>query len=151
MRPAQARKPSALPDRRLIADSIATTGSLLPGSGCLVLTFLCGARLQMLLHLVDRQVADVLAVDHVDDVLADVLGVVADALQRPRHPQHVERAADRARIFHHERDALALDRFVLLVDQPILLRDRHRAFRIEARERIERFVHHVARPAARDA
>ncbi len=49
-------------------------------------------------------------------VLADVLGVVADALERARHPQHVERAADRARVFHHERDALALDGLVLLVD-----------------------------------
>src|SRR5207245_4964762 len=36
---------------------------------------------QLALHVVERGVADVLAVHHVDDVLADVLGVIADALE----------------------------------------------------------------------
>src|SRR5215472_3321752 len=42
---------------------------------------------QLALDVVERGVADVLAVDHVDDVLADVLGVIADALERAHHPQ----------------------------------------------------------------
>jgi hypothetical protein len=41
---------------------------------------------QLLLHVVEREVADVLAEHHVDDVFADVLRVVADALERPRDP-----------------------------------------------------------------
>src|SRR5262245_10113559 len=84
---AQARKPSALPTRRLMGAVI--------DSGSRVLVAL-RARLQVLFDFVDRQVPDVLAVHHVDDVFSHVLGVVADALQRARDPQHVERAAYRA-------------------------------------------------------
>ncbi len=69
--------------------------------------------------------------------------MVADALQRPCDPQHVERAPDRARILHHERDALALDRLVLLVNEPVLAGHRDRRVRVETRERIERTVDHV--------
>ncbi len=76
-------------------------------------------------------------------VLADVLGVVADALERARDPQHVERPADRARIFHHERDALPLQRFVFLVDHAVLAGNLECRVRVHARKRIERAVHHV--------
>src|SRR5262249_6908564 len=55
-------------------------------------------------HIIERRVTDVLSVDHIDHVLADVLGVVADSLQRAHHPHYVQRAANRAGIFHHESD-----------------------------------------------
>src|SRR6185312_11864613 len=101
------------------------------------------AFLQLALHVIQRGVAHVLAVDHVDDVLANVLGMVADALERTHHPQDVERAADRAWVFHHERDALALDRLVFLVDEPVLTGDVERRLDIHAGERVERGVHHL--------
>jgi hypothetical protein len=93
-------------------------------------------------------VAYVLAVDHVDHVLADVLGVVTDALQSPYHPHHIECPADGARILHHEGDALTLDGLVLLVDQSILAGDTQCRLDVHARERIERRVHHVRDDAA---
>jgi len=45
----------------------------------------------------DRRVADVGAFDDVDDVLGDVLGVIADALDRLGDPDDLERSRDRAR------------------------------------------------------
>src|SRR5205823_773649 len=98
---------------------------------------------QLALHVVERGVADVLAVHHVDDVLADVPGVIADALEGAHHPHDVERAADRARILHHEGDALALDGLVLLVHHAVLARHAQRRLHVQAREGIERIVHHL--------
>ena len=72
--------------------------------------------------ILERGVANVLAVHHVDHVFADVLGVIADALQRAHDPHDLEGAADGARILHHERDALALDGLVFLVHHLVLLR-----------------------------
>src|SRR6201993_2298490 len=68
-----------------------------------------GAAAQLAFDVIQGGVADVLAVDHVDDVLADVLGVIADALERTHHPHHIQRATDGARVLHHEGDALTLD------------------------------------------
>ena len=76
--------------------------------------------------------------NHVDHVFANVLRVVADALERASDPQHIQRPANGARIFHHERDALALESFVLFIHQAIFFRDGDRAFRIEPRECVER-------------
>ena len=67
----------------------------------------------MFFYVFHGQMADVLAVNHVDHVLANVLRMVADALERASNPQHIQRPANGARIFHHERDALALDGFEL--------------------------------------
>ena len=50
--------------------------------------------------------AHVLAVHHVDDVLADVLGVIADALERAHHPHDVQTAADRTRL-NQQQNALS--------------------------------------------
>src|ERR1700676_1718293 len=61
---------------------------------------------QLALDVIERGVADVLAVHHVDDVLADVLGVIANALERAHHPHDIQRTTDGARVFHHEGDAL---------------------------------------------
>src|SRR5690349_4689660 len=71
--------------------------------------------LELPLDVVERGVAHILAVDHVDHVLADVLGVIADTLQGTHHPENVQRATNGARVFHHEGDALALDRLVFLI------------------------------------
>ena len=57
----------------------------------------------------------------------------------------------RARVFHHEGDALALDRLVLLVHHAVLARDVQRRLGIHAREGIQRIVHHLRDHAARDA
>ena len=59
--------------------------------------------------------AHVTATHHVNDVLADVFGVIADTLQRARRPGNIHHTLDTAWIFHHERYALALDRVILLV------------------------------------
>jgi len=93
-------------------------------------------------------VADVLAVDHVDDVLADVLGVIADALEGAHHPHDIERPTNGPRVLHHEGDALPLDGLVLLVDQAVLAGHPQRRLDIHARERIESRVHHVRHHAA---
>src|SRR5690606_12557389 len=57
-----------------------------------------------LFHLLDADVADVLALDEVDDALADVARVIADALQGARGPHRVQGAGDVARVFHHVGD-----------------------------------------------
>src|ERR1700691_3233711 len=72
-------------------------------------------RLQLLLYLLDLGVAYVFAQHQVDEVLADILGVVTDAFQRSYHPHDVERPPNRARIFHHKGNVLAVDGLVLLV------------------------------------
>ena len=87
--------------------------------------------------------ADVLSVDHVDDVLAYVLGMVANALEGPDNPHDVQRPPDCARILHHEGDALALDGFVLFVNEPVLPGYAERRFHVHAGERIERVVNHL--------
>src|SRR5262249_40734490 len=66
-------------------------------------------------------VANILAPRHVDDVLADVLGMVANALERTHDPQEIQRATDRSRVFHHEGDALSLNRLELLVEEVVPL------------------------------
>src|SRR5215469_10595015 len=55
------------------------------------------SRAQLALDVVERGVADILAVHHVDDVLADVFGVIADALERAHDPHDIERATNGAR------------------------------------------------------
>src|SRR5579883_1042269 len=87
--------------------------------------------------------ADVFAIHHIDDVLADVLRVIADALQRAHDPHYIQRTANGAWVFHHEGDALALDGLVLLIDQAILARDAQSRFRVHTRERIEGIMDHL--------
>src|SRR5207302_8959060 len=61
---------------------------------------------------------------------------------------HIQRAANRARVLHHEGDALALDGLVLLVNEPVLPGHPQRRLDVHARERIERVVHHLGDYAA---
>src|SRR5690606_39318196 len=49
-------------------------------------------RSRILLHLLQAGVAHVLALDEVDDVLADVARMIPDALQRAGGPYHIEHA-----------------------------------------------------------
>src|ERR1700692_3446494 len=58
----------------------------------------------------ERGVAAILAVNHIDHVLADILGWIADTLQRAHDPHDLERAPNGARVFHHEGDALTVNR-----------------------------------------
>jgi hypothetical protein len=96
-----------------------------------------------LLDGLERGMPDILAVHHVDHVLADVLRVIADALERAHHPHDIERAADLPRIFHHERDALAVDRLVFVVDMTIGACGAQRRLDVEPRKGIERVMHHA--------
>src|SRR5690242_14527749 len=109
----QARNPARLTRRRWMR---------IPASYCS--SGGCGAStLQLALHVLERDVANVGAMHHVDHVLGDVLGVIADALERTDDPHDIEMTADGARILHHEGNALSLNRLVLLVDQVILAGD----------------------------
>ena len=54
-----------------------------------------------------------------------------------------KRAADGARVFHHEGDALAVNGLVLLVHHLVFLRGLQRRLGVHARECIERVVHHL--------
>src|SRR6266702_1357294 len=78
---------------------------------------------ELTLDVVQGGVTDVLSMDHIDDVLADVLGVVTYPLERTDHPHYIQRPANGPGIFHHEGDGLALNRLVLFIDEPILTRD----------------------------
>src|SRR6516165_9731757 len=144
MRAAQVAKPPRLTSRR--AES--RCGEKLPvkadsgrSRGCVGGSV--DAATQLPFDVIERGVADVLAVDHVDDVFADVLGVIADALERTHYPHDIERPADGARVLHHEGDALTLDGLVLFVDQPVLAGDPQRRLHIHAGKGVERRVHHV--------
>src|SRR5450631_560626 len=91
----------------------------------------------------ERGVANVLAVNHINHVLADILGMIPDALQRAHDPHDLERAPDRARVLHHEGDALTVNRLVLFVHHLVFLRSLERGLRIHAGEGIERVMHHL--------
>src|SRR5690606_2465315 len=88
-------------------------------------------------------IAQILAVHHVDHVLADILRMIADALERARDPHRIHDPRDRARVLDHERDAPTRDRLVLLVDDIVGLHDRERRVRIATRERVERAAQHL--------
>src|ERR1700680_1542513 len=91
----------------------------------------------------ERGVADVLAVNHIDHVLADILGVIADALQRAHDPHDFERAPNGARVLHHEGDALTVNRLILLVHHLVFPRGLERSLGIHAGKRVERVMHHL--------
>src|ERR1700722_14286772 len=101
-------------------------------------------RMQLLLDLLDLGVPHILAVHQVNEVLADVLGVITDALERAHHPHDIQRAADRARILHHERDALPVYGLIFLIDDAVTAHYRERQFGVEPRKGIERIVQHLA-------
>ena len=65
---------------------------------------------------VDGGVADVLALDDVDDVFGDVGGVVADAFEIFGDEDEFERGEDHAGIAHHVGEELAEDLVAVVVD-----------------------------------
>ena len=75
--------------------------------------------------------AHILAMHGIDYILADVLGMIANAFDGPHHPHGIERAADGARILHHEGDALTVDRLVLLSNTLARIRSRSSLKRLE--------------------
>src|SRR5882757_10805663 len=98
---------------------------------------------ELTLDVVQGRMADVLSVDHIDDVLADVLGVVTYAFERAYHPHHIQRPPNGAWIFHHKGDGLTLNGLVLLIDESILARDSQCRFHVHPRECVQRIVHHL--------
>src|SRR5882672_11080943 len=95
-------------------------------------------------HVLERGVADVLAMNHVDHVLADILGVIADALQGAHDPHDFERAPNGARVLHHEGDALTVNRLILLVHHLVFARGLERRLGIHTGKRVERVMHHLS-------
>ncbi len=65
---------------------------------------------------VDGGVADVLALDDVDDVFGDVGGMVADALEIFGDEDEFERGEDHAGIAHHVGEEFAKDLVAVVVD-----------------------------------
>src|ERR1700736_2556015 len=94
-------------------------------------------------NVLERGVADVLAVNHVDHVLADILGVIADTLQRAHDPHDFERTTNGARVLHHERDALTVNRLIFLVHHLVFARGLERRLGVHAGKCVERVVHHL--------
>src|SRR3546814_16879101 len=85
---------------------------------------------------------DVLALDEIDDVFDDIGGVVTDTFERAHAPDDVQHEPARARIFHHECDALAQPGLVFELALLILMAELHRRRTILASERLARHVHH---------
>src|SRR5258708_16918529 len=100
-------------------------------------------------YVLERGVADVLAMNHVDHVLADILGVIADTLQRAHDPHDLERATNGARVLHHEGDALTVNRLILLVHHLVFPRGLERRLGIHAGKRVERVMHHLRNLSAK--
>jgi hypothetical protein len=71
--------------------------------------------------------------------------VVADALDRFRHPHDLEGGADGARVFHHVGDELAQERLELAVDRGVVADHVRRGDHVEAGEGVKRAAQHRQR------
>src|SRR6185437_10489732 len=145
-RPARNRRRTAIPRRRPAREDSPGAWSSAAHDGVRRIDGVRGV--DLLGDVLERGVPDVLAVHHVDHVLADVLGMIADALQGAHDPHDLERAPDGARVFHHEGDALALNRLIFLVHHLVFLRGLDGRLRVHARKRIQGIVHHLRDLAA---
>src|SRR4029079_11764239 len=124
--------------RRLIAISSAIAGS----SSTTRIRLMCPG-LPSANHGLDhphRIVANVGPLDDVDDLLGEVLGVVADTLDRLGDEDQVDARRDRPRVLHHEGDELAQQALELLVAEIVALEDVEGAVDVEPRERVERLA-----------
>jgi hypothetical protein len=92
-----------------------------------------------------RVVLHVGALDDVDDLLGEVLGVVADTLDRLGDEHQIDRRRDGARVFHHVGDELAHQTVELAVDLVVLAEHVKRLRSVEPRERVERLAQQVDR------
>ena len=82
----------------------------------------------------------VLTLDAVDDVVADMLAAITDALQRASGPQHLEHLRYGARIFHHVGHQLTNDGLILPINLVIIMVELDGRLNIHARKRIQRIV-----------
>ena len=89
--------------------------------------------------------AHILAFDQIDNVLAHVFRVIADAFQRLGDRQDFQRGGDGARVFHHERDQLADDGAVFLVHCDVGAYYLSRGCHIETGKCVQRAAQHVYR------
>src|SRR5665213_2979114 len=87
--------------------------------------------MQLLFYFLDPGMAHILAVHQVDQVFAHVLGVIAVALQLTHHPHDIERTSDRARILHHEGNALPVNGPVFLIHRAVAAHPRERQLAVE--------------------
>jgi len=81
---------------------------------------------------VDAGVADVLALDDVDDVFGDIGGVVADALEVFGDEDELESGEDNAGIAHHVGEQLAENLVAVVIDLVIGGEDFLRQFDVAA-------------------
>src|SRR6266849_1392301 len=91
---------------------------------------------------VDGGVADVLALDEVDDVFGDVGGVIADALEVFGDEDQFERGKDHAGIAHHVGKQFAENLIAVVVYLIVGSEDRLRELDVAADHGIEGVAHH---------
>src|SRR5438270_7819065 len=101
---------------------------------------------QLRADLVGGGVTHILALDDVHDVLGDVLGVIADALDRLSDEHDLERGSDRSRILHHVADQLAQDGEERGIDRFIVADHGCRGVDIEPRTGVEPELHVLLPP-----
>ena len=82
--------------------------------------------IEFLFDLLQRHVANIFAFHHENGVFADIVGVVANALESAHGKDGIQHTANAARVFHHLSDELAHDGFHFLVDFRIFMRHRQR-------------------------
>ena len=82
---------------------------------------------------------------HEDDHLRDVGGVIADALEILRDEEQPHRTAHGPRVVGHERDQVAEELLVELIDRIVRAADRERQLLVLAHEGIQAPVQHAAR------
>src|SRR5258706_15938541 len=95
--------------------------------------------------LVQAYVAHVFSFHQINDVLGDVLCVIAHALDRLGCKKYLQSVCDAARIGHHIGDHLPDDRTVFVVYLTVLAYHFYRSGGIEPGEGGKRFVEHVER------
>src|SRR6266545_8167901 len=93
---------------------------------------------QLCADLLRGGMSHVFAPDDVDDVLGDILGVIADAFDRLGDEHDLERRRYRPRIFHHVADELPQDGEERGIDRLIVADHGCRGVYIEPREGVER-------------
>src|SRR6266404_3131417 len=90
-----------------------------------------------------QRVADDLRLDHVDDHLRDVRGVVGHPLQEARDQDQPDGARDRPRVFHHEGQQLTEDLLLEGVDLGVFGAHASRELRVSRHEGIEGLLDHA--------
>jgi hypothetical protein len=90
---------------------------------------------------IDGRVADVLALNNIDDVLGDVGGVVADAFEVFGNQDKFERRENDAGIAHHVGEQFAENLIAVLIDLIVAGHDFLREFDVAADDGVQRIAH----------